>query len=138
MINIKHKRAIEVLYSLAKQSTCTDGHVAAIIMDPEFTMVYATGVNGGTKSTPCLCNLGDKYTCVHAEINALMDSRQLNFHRIPAIMLCTKAPCVSCAGAIINAGISAVYFCEKYKYTAGIKLLLDNNIAVYALNYLTK
>ena len=105
-------------------SKCFNGKVAAIIASPNFDTVYSVGHNGGTSLMPCLCAAGDKYKCIHAEINALLNA----CIRGPAVMLISKAPCVSCAAAIANAGIKHVYYLEDYSCTAGLDLLAAHKI----------
>ena len=105
-------------------SKCSNGKVAAIIASPNFDTVYSVGHNGGTSLMPCLCTAGDKYKCLHAEINALLNA----CIRGPAVMLISKAPCVSCAAAIANAGIKHVYYLEDYSCTAGLDLLAAHKI----------
>lgn len=105
-------------------SKCSNGKVAAIIASPNFDTVYSVGHNGGTSLMPCLCTAGDKYKCLHAEINALLNA----CIRGPAVMLISKAPCVSCAAAIANAGIKHVYYLDDYSCTAGLDLLAAHKI----------
>ena len=105
-------------------SKCSNGKVAAIITSPNFDTVYSVGHNGGTPLMPCLCTAGDKYKCIHAEINALLNA----YIRGPAVMLVSKAPCVSCAAAIANAGIKHVYYLDDYSCTAGLDLLAAHKI----------
>lgn len=105
-------------------SKCSNGKVAALITSPNFDTVYSVGHNGGTSLMPCLCAAGDKYKCLHAEINALLNT----CIRGPAVMLVSKAPCVSCAAAIANAGIKHVYYLDDYSCTAGLDLLAAHKI----------
>ena len=119
------KRFVEDLATLSK---CTDKHVAAIIIDKEATQVFSIGVNGGPKGgMDCLCTLGGKYTCAHAEANALAKCR---VDCRGATMICTMSPCVTCATLIVNAGISCVYFINRYKDNTGIRILQNAGISV--------
>lgn len=117
---------------LASLSKCSDKRVGALITDEHGTQVYSIGVNGGPKGgSDCLCKTGGKYTCVHAEANALAkctvaDSRKVFF--------CTLSPCVTCAALIINSGASAVYYVEEYKDTAGLDMLRDAGIYVQCIS----
>lgn len=119
------KRFVEDLATLSK---CTDKHVAAIIIDKEATQVFSIGVNGGPKGgLDCLCTLGGKYTCAHAEANALAKCKQ---DCRGATMICTMSPCVTCATLIVNAGISCVYYINKYKDDMGLQILQQAGIRV--------
>lgn len=119
------KRFVEDLATLSK---CTDKHVAAIIIDKEATQVFSIGVNGGPKGgLDCLCTLSGKYTCAHAEANALAKCKQ---DCRGATMICTMSPCVTCATLIVNAGISCVYYINKYKDDMGLQILQQAGIRV--------
>lgn len=118
---------------LATQSKCTERKVAAVITDKDMMQVYSVGINGGPKGlVDCMCKLGGKYGCVHAEINALVKCTSTDTDKV---MFVTLSPCVACAAAIINApgGFSAVYYCEPWKDVTGIKLLEAANIKVFNL-----
>ena len=118
------KVLLPMLKDEQKLSKCSNGKVAALITSPNFDTVYSVGHNGGTSLMPCLCTAGDKYKCLHAEINALLNT----CIRGPAVMLVSKAPCVSCAAAIANAGIKHVYYLDDYSCTAGLDLLAAHKI----------
>lgn len=114
---------------LATLSKCTDRGVAAVITDKGLTQVYSIGINGGpTGGLDCLCSLGGKYTCIHAEANALAKCRSADQEKV---MFCTLSPCVTCAGLIINNGFSAVVVIDGYKDNTGIKMLQDAGIKVF-------
>lgn len=113
---------------LTTLSKCTDKHVAAIIVDAEGTQILSIGINGGPKGgKDCLCTFGGKYTCAHAEANALV---KCHADCRGAAMICSFSPCVTCATLIINAGISEVYYLTKYKDDTGVNMLLDAGINV--------
>ena len=113
---------------LASLSKCEERRVAAIITDEDLSQIYSIGVNGGPKGlADCMCKLGSKYGCVHAEINALV---KCNNDAPNKVMFVTLSPCVSCAAAIINApgGFSTVYYMDEWKDTTGITLLKSAGI----------
>lgn len=119
---------------LAKLSKCTERQVAAVITDGALSQVHSIGVNGGPKKLmDCMCTLGGKYGCVHAEINALV---KCNSNEAGKVMFVTLGPCVACAAAIINApgGFSTVYYLEAWKDSAGIQLLEAAGIKVVHLH----
>lgn len=108
---------------LASLSKCTERQVAAIIVDKNLTQVLSIGINGGPAGlVDCMCKLGDKYSCVHAEMNALVKcSSDLE----DKVMIVTLSPCKMCAAAIINApgSFSRVYYVYPWKDHTGIQLL---------------
>lgn len=114
---------------MATLSKCTDKGNACVITDASGSQVYAIGINGGAKGGPdCLCNLdGTKYTCVHAEANALAKCTSTDPHKV---VICTQAPCVTCAALMVNNGVKQVYYISKYKSEAGLKILRDADVYV--------
>lgn len=113
---------------LSKLSKCTERQVAAVITDKDLSQVYSVGLNGGPKGlVDCMCLIDGKYGCIHAEINALIKCRS---DAEDKVMIVTLSPCKQCAAAIINApgSFSAVYYVEKWKDDAGIKLLKSAGI----------
>ena len=119
--------------NLASLSKCTERKVAAVITNKDMTQVYSIGVNGGPRGLmDCMCALGGKYGCIHAEINALIKCRS---DAEDKVMFVTLSPCVACAAAIINApgSFSAVYYMEEWKDTSGIELLKAAGIKVQQL-----
>lgn len=135
---MKLKKAV-IFMQFAKQlsqlSKCHEGHVAAIIVSSDGNQVLSIGVNGGAGKLACLCAAGDKYKCIHAEVNALAKCTQ-DCHG--AFLFCTKAPCIQCSALIINAGIATVVFTDAYKRPQGLQLMLKNGIHVYRLDLETQ
>ena len=126
------KVLIPTLKARQSLSKCSAGKVAALITSPDFDTIYSAGHNGGTALMPCLCAAGDKYKCLHAEINALLGAK-VDYIHTPAVMLISKAPCISCAAAIVNAGIQHVYYLDDYSCTAGLDLLTAHGIGTTKL-----
>lgn len=118
--------------NLATLSKCTDKQTAAIIVDAEFKQVYSIGINGGPKGgIDCLCQLGGKYTCIHAEANAIAKCTALDNKKV---MICTYSPCVTCASLIVNSGINTVIYMEQYHDTKGIEILQAAKVSVFQAN----
>lgn len=116
------------VHDLAGLSKCTDKKVAAIITNSDMTQVYSIGINGGPKGPSqieCLCKLGGKYTCLHAEINALAKCTSTDTDKI---MICTMSPCVTCAAAIVNSGFNQVLYLDEYRDTTGLDILRSAGI----------
>jgi dCMP deaminase len=113
--------------NLKDLSKCEDRHTAAIITDKDLSQVYSIGVNGGPRGSKyqCLCKLPGKYTCIHAEANAIAKCNSADKDKI---MICTLSPCVTCASMIVNSGFSKVYYLEEWKDTTGIEILNEAGI----------
>lgn len=113
---------------LADLSKCVDKKQAAIIINKDGTQVYSIGVNGGPKGgLDCLCNTPGKYTCIHAEANAIAKCTVADPCKI---MICTTSPCVTCAALITNSGFTEVYYLREWKDTMGLRILRDAGIQV--------
>ena len=130
------RRRIEVfrdfVMNLAALSKCKDKGVAAIITDKDGTQVYSIGINGGPRhGVNCLCKLGGKYTCVHAEANALAKCTVADPQKV---FFCSFSPCITCAALIVNSGASAVYYVEQYKDDTGLQILQSAGIVVKCID----
>ena len=130
------RRRIEVfrdfVMNLAALSKCRDKGVAAIITDKDGTQVYSIGINGGPRhGVDCLCKLGSKYTCVHAEANALAKCTVADTQKV---FFCSFSPCVTCAALIVNSGASAVYYVERYKDDTGLQILQSAGVDVKCID----
>lgn len=104
--------------------------VGSVIVTDDNTTVLAIGYNGdeqGGTNKPDSLEPG-KSGFIHAEANALI---KMNFseHRAKKIYL-THSPCPVCARMIVNAKIEQVYYCESYRDTAGINILVNSGIYV--------
>lgn len=117
---------------LATLSKCEDKHTAAIVTDRDGSQVYAIGVNGGPKGgVDCLCHGSTKYTCVHAEANALA---KCTSDAPDKVMICSFSPCVTCASLMINCGIKTVYYVEAYKDATPLQMLRDAGVSVMCIS----
>lgn len=117
---------------LASLSKCEDRHVAALITNADGTQIYSMGINGGPKGgVQCLCSLGEKYTCIHAEANAIAKCTSLDENKV---MFVTLSPCVTCAALIANSGIKRLFYIEDYKSDLGLNLLRAQGIGVTKLD----
>jgi dCMP deaminase len=68
---------------------------------------------------------------LHSEMNALMKVAQSTESSSGAILFCTHAPCINCAKAIYQAGISTVYYKEMYRDDSGVRFLTQGGIDVH-------
>lgn len=117
---------------LATLSKCEDRHVAALITNADGTQIYSMGINGGPKGgVQCLCSLGEKYTCIHAEANALAKCTSLDENKV---MFVTLSPCVTCAALIANSGVKRLFYIEDYKSDLGLNLLRAQGIGITKLD----
>lgn len=107
----RHAYYIGIARMAALRSTCPRKSVGAVLVSP--TGQVSTGYNGSARNLPhctddgCILEAGHCVRTVHAEINAILRTTALG-----GTMYTTHEPCVRCCLAIINAGVSQVYFAE--------------------------
>ena len=93
-----------------------------------------SGVNGSRTSIGCTNEVGN-CGCSHAEpraIVSLLKSVEVPYQ--PLVMLCTHAPCATCANLIIDcAKIICVVYNEDYRITTG-RDLLEAVLNIYKLS----
>ena len=78
--------------------------------------------------------LKTKPEVLHAELNALMKVTQSTESSLDAILFITHAPCLDCAKAIFQSGISEVYYRTSYRSDAGVDFLKNCNVRVIQYN----
>lgn len=115
--------------NLKSLSKCKHGKVAAILIRDDFSQIYSIGINGGPAGQEqCCCGKEDaKYGCAHAEQNCLVKNND-KFHN--KIMICTKAPCPTCATLIVNSDINIkkFWYLEEFKDIRGLQILTKADI----------
>lgn len=102
-----HLRLLDIANQVSQWSKDPNCGVGAVVVSPDGRQV-SWGFNGLVRGpdSPELLRAEDKNDyMVHAELNAI-----LNCHVRPIgwTLCCTKYPCLSCANAIIQAGIVQV------------------------------
>ena len=106
-----HKRFLEVTDVIAGWSKDPSRGVGALIVSPN-RQIVATGFNGlprGFEDTPDRLQRPDKYDfVVHAELNALIQCARNGVSPIGCTIYSSFSPCVHCAIAIAQAGLSRV------------------------------
>lgn len=100
-----------------------------MITPADYTRVLSFGYNGNAKGLANTCDSDEpgQCGCVHAEMNALL---KLDYTEPSKVMFVTDSPCKACAKAMVNSGISRVYFVREYRKTEGLDLLRELNIPV--------
>ena len=80
-------------------------------------------------------SLKTKQEVLHSEMNALMKVARSTESTEGATLFCTHAPCIDCAKAIYQAGISTVYYRDEYRDDAGIRFLKQGGVNVHQYTY---
>jgi len=60
---------------------------------------------------------------VHAEANTIAFAAKHGISTNGCYLYTTLSPCIDCAKLLVNAGIEAVFFLERYRDDAGLKVL---------------
>lgn len=68
---------------------------------------------------------------VHAEANAIYFAARNGVSVEKATIYCTTEPCTKCAEAIVQSGISTVWYSQEYRSHAGVELLRHVGIDVF-------
>jgi len=145
--------------SLAKtvslRSSCLRNTVGVVIVKDR--SIISTGYNGTPIGTPNCLEGGckrclDRHTnkikvnerkdlciCVHAEQNALLQAAYHGTSTKHATLYTTIAPCLQCAKALINAGITKIVYeiphsTENQDNNEGIELLTSAQVVVRRLS----
>lgn len=126
-----HDTMMETALVWAKRSTCSRLAVGAVLASFVDKRIIGTGYNGAPRGIPHCQHLDDESCEVskHAEENVVANAAFLGQATRHSVLYCTHAPCYRCAGLLINAGISAVYYADDYKSLDGIMLLNDAGIS---------
>ena len=121
---------MEFATRIAERSYDPRYKVGAVIVTEDNSQVLAVGYNGNYAGGPneVESESPGQSGMLHAEINALL-KMDYNNPKNKKLYL-TLSPCRMCAKAIINAGISEVFFLESYRDTSGIELLKSQKIKV--------
>lgn len=115
----------------ATRATCPRRRVGAVLVREQ--RVLATGYNGAIRGAPhcdevgCLIVTRDgRQSCertVHAELNAIIQCAINGVSSRHSTMYCTDFPCVSCAKAMVQAGVERVVYLADYPDPNSIEIL---------------
>ena len=119
--------------TISKRSYDPQFQVGCCIVTEDNCQVLAVGYNGNHKGGPNKRESEEPGHSgfIHAEINALIKLDYNNPKKKK--MYLTLSPCRACAKAIINGGISEVYYKTAYRETSGIELLQSCGVEVTKL-----
>lgn len=103
---------------ISKRATCVRAQVGAVITRDG--RIISTGYNGPIKNEPHCnpkdCDVSKSCTrAVHAEANAIYNATKQGTSLDGAELYCTYRPCQKCFEAIVQSGITTVYYLWEYK-----------------------
>lgn len=117
----------------AQRSTCDRAHVGAIVVNKEHRIV-ATGYNGSVgRKTPHCSDIGHAMRddhCIatqHAELNCISYCAKEGIPMRDCVIYVTHFPCLHCTKALIQSGISRIYYKSAYRVDDFAIHLLDIN-----------
>ncbi|NLY72660.1 MAG: CMP deaminase [Tissierellia bacterium] len=117
----------------AKRSTCDRAHVGAIVVNQDHRIV-ATGYNGSVgRKTPHCSDVGHAMReghCIatqHAELNCISYCAKEGIPMGGCVIYVTHFPCLNCTKALIQSGITKIYYKEAYRVDDFALHLLDIN-----------
>lgn len=114
---------MEMVKLLSLRSNCPRKQVGCILVkDNRVIAMSYNGVLPGIDPKEGIDEEGNSKT-VHAEINLIAYCAKQGIATEGCILYITLSPCVKCAEAIIQAGITTVYYLEDYRDPSGEELL---------------
>jgi len=125
------QRYIQMAQIWAQNSYCKRRQVGALIVKDK--MIISDGYNGTPAGFENVCedenNITKPYV-LHAEANAITKVAKSNNSSENSTLYVTTSPCMECAKLIIQAGIGRVVYCNKYRITDGLELLMRAGIEI--------
>jgi dCMP deaminase len=124
------RQFFNIAEEVALSGTCSRLKVAALIVPDN--RIASSGYNGTARGLPH-CHHHDNKPChksVHAEANAIVFAARYGIKTLDSTMYCTHAPCDSCAGLIINAGIKVLKYKNSYRNDNGLYSLATAGVEV--------
>ena len=125
---------MDLAYMVAERGSCDRAYVGCVLVNKDHRIV-STGYNGSITGNPHCDEIGHVMrdghciATIHAEMNALLYCAKAGIAVNGSICYVTHFPCLNCTKALIQAGISAIYYREAYRMDDyALKLLEDNKI----------
>lgn len=145
---------MKMAYAFAQLSQAERSKVGCLIVSKN-GQIISQGFNGMPKGMDNCCEncsehgLTTKREVLHAETNAILKCAKDGGRTEGCTLYITLSPCFDCAKIIIQAGISKVYYAEKYRDMSGTDLLeecgveteylpLEQSDLYYIVNYENK
>ena len=127
---------MEITQLVAQRSTCDRAFVGCVLVNSDHRIV-STGYNGTASGNHHCIDVGHRMrdghciATIHAEMNALLYCAKEGIPAKGSICYVTHFPCLNCTKALIQAGISAIYYHEAYRVDDyALEILERNNVSL--------
>ncbi len=123
---------MDLAHMVADRGTCDRAYVGCVLVNQEHRIV-STGYNGSIQGNPHCDEVGHTMrdghciATIHAEMNALLYCAKMGIAVNGCIAYVTHFPCLNCTKALIQAGISQIYYHEAYRLDDYALELLERN-----------
>jgi len=120
---------------IARESKAQRSQVGAVLVKGD--RIISTGINGMPPGFPNECedeHGNTKQEVIHAESNAVAWAARNNGGTDGSALYTTLSPCAVCAGLILSAGVSSVYYRTSYRDSTGLDTLRARGISVTHLS----
>lgn len=121
---------------VATRSTCDRAFVGCVLVNSD-NRIVSTGYNGSVSGNPHCLDVGHTMrdghciATIHAEMNALLYCAKEGISVKGCKAYVTHFPCLNCTKALIQAGISAIYYKDAYRVDEyALSLIEKNDIAL--------
>lgn len=117
---------------VSERSTCDRAYVGCVLVNKD-NRIVSTGYNGSISGNPQCDEVGHTMrdghciATIHAEMNALLYCAKEGISVKNSICYVTHFPCLNCTKALIQAGISKIYYENGYRIDDYAIELLENN-----------
>lgn len=125
---------MDLAFMVSTRSTCDRAFVGCVLVNQD-NRIISTGYNGSLSGNPHCDEIGHTMRdghCIatlHAEMNALLYCAKEGISVKDSTCYVTHFPCLNCTKALIQAGISEIYYDNNYRMDDyAIELLEKNNI----------
>jgi len=122
---------MQIAMDVSSRSTCSRLFVGAVAT--RNGAPCAMGYNGAPRGLSHCDHTRSDVPCrraIHAEVNLVAGAARMGITLDGATVYVTHAPCLPCAGLLVNAGIVRVVYREDYRDMAGVIILKAAGVLV--------
>lgn len=123
---------MEITEMVATRSTCDRAFVGCVLVNKD-NRIVSTGYNGSLSGNPSCDEIGHTMrdghciATIHAEMNALLYCAKEGIKVNGCKCYVTHFPCLNCTKALLQAGITEIYYKDDYRVDEYALELINNN-----------